>query len=105
MCNSLGKRIKNLREDRLKNDSKHKWSLDALAKRINVSSQSLSKIETGKTNNPNMAIIKSLAIEFGVSADYLIFGHDTNTKIIVQINGDPRYLRNINTIIKITSDD
>ncbi|MBZ4662724.1 MAG: transcriptional regulator, family [Caloramator sp.] len=101
MCESFGQRVKDLRTKR-QSENKQYWSLQALASRIGISAQALSLIENGKTQNPNMDIIKKLAIEFNVTTDYLIFGNNKQTReLILEIPSDYNInIKNVKIILK-----
>jgi transcriptional regulator with XRE-family HTH domain len=104
MCYDFGSRVKNLRLEKSKNYGKKDWTLNALAERIGVSSQSLSLIERGKTENPNMDIIKKLAIEFQVSTDYLIFGESQRQNTLILEIPCSEYINLSNLKIKVNKD-
>lgn len=101
MCESFGQRVKNLRIKKQSED-KHTWSLQAIANRIGISAQALSLIENDKTKNPNLDIIKKLALEFNVTTDYLIFGNNKKQKeIILEIPSDYDInIKNVKIILK-----
>ena len=64
----LGQRINELRQAR-------GWSQVELAKRLNISKQTVSNWETGKTQ-PDIETLTQLAQLFGVSTEYLIYGQE-----------------------------
>lgn len=65
---SFGSKIKELRKE-------CGWSQRELGLRIHVSESSVSMYERGE-NEPNIAVLKAMAREFGVTVDELV-GHET----------------------------
>lgn len=66
---TMQERIKNLRKEK-------GWTLRELGERIGVSEQTMWKYESGARPNIKPPIIAKLAVAFGVSPSYLMFGDD-----------------------------
>ena len=47
-------------------------NMTQLGRRINLSQQSMSKIATGTTKDPHCSVIRAIALETGVTTDWLL---------------------------------
>ena len=71
--NSLGKRVKSLRENM-------KMTQQDLGDIVELHGSNIGRIENGKVF-PSSDVLLKMAIYFGVSCDWLLTGEDTKTKI------------------------
>ena len=81
MEQTLGKRIAALRRQK-------EWTQDALAERLGVSPQAVSKWENDLTC-PDIALLPQLAREFGVTVDELLTGRQ-EAEPLVQVLPEPQ---------------
>ncbi|XZI52502.1 helix-turn-helix domain-containing protein [Clostridium perfringens] len=65
-CKMLSKNVKYLRK-------KKGYTLRALAKKCNINHRSIQSIEDGISINPTIKIVASIAKEFNISIDDLIY--------------------------------
>ena len=74
MVQTIGLRLRALREER----NQTQWTV---AKAVNLDRGSLANLEGGKTNISVKTLV-ALATYFGVSLDYLVHGHNTDTDAV-----------------------
>lgn len=72
MKETIGERLKRIRKSK-------NLTLEDIEKEINISNAALSRIETGKTE-PKASTLKALSIFLNISADYLLFGDETQNQ-------------------------
>ena len=80
--------------------SKSKESLQQVADTIGVSKAHIWELETGRSLNPSLAILKSLAEHFKVTLAYLV-----DDEPIEQARAQHFYRKNEGTLEKLSDDD
>jgi transcriptional regulator with XRE-family HTH domain len=92
---TFGEKIKILR-------SRKKYSQQDLADKTGISRPYVGKMESGECN-PTSDVLKSLAREFGVTVDYLVFDEQelSPTNVFIQ---DKELLKQVELLDKISSD-
>lgn len=68
---SLGERLKFIRQFLMRSDDSKKYTVTAIAERLNITHQSISAIERGESKNPSFLVIQRLAQEYHVTLDAL----------------------------------
>lgn len=68
---SLGERLKFIRQFLMRYDDTKKYTVTAIAERLNITHQSISAIERGESKNPSFLVIQRLAQEYHVTLDAL----------------------------------
>lgn len=68
---TLGERLKFIRNFLMTRENPKDYTVTAIAKRLNVSHQSISAIERGESNNPSYHVLHRLTREYNVSLDVL----------------------------------
>lgn len=72
----LGERLRFVRQ-RMQEANRRHFSLEGVARRTAVvSRQGLSQIELGKIKNPSVRVLAGIALDLGVSVEYLLTGVD-----------------------------
>ena len=70
-ASTLGERLKFIRQFLMRNDDSKKYTVTAIAERLNITHQSISAIERGESKNPSFLVIQRLAQEYHVTLDAL----------------------------------
>lgn len=68
---SLGERLKFIRKFLMRYNDSKKYTVTALAERLNITHQSISAIERGESKNPSFLVIQRLTQEYHVTIDAL----------------------------------
>jgi len=66
---TFGERVARLRE-------RHGWTQQELAKRANVRTETINRIENGAHSAPRVHVLKALAQALGCTTDYLVGMHE-----------------------------
>lgn len=70
MKHTLAVRVKALRDE-------YKLSQDQFGSLIGVTNMAINRIESGKTENPQMSTLKKIAATFGTTVEWLLHGKGT----------------------------
>lgn len=68
---SLGERLLFFRQKMIQYNGADKYTIKAIAERLNITPQSISAIERGMSKNPSFLTVQKLAHEYDVTLDSL----------------------------------